>query len=161
VIAQVPVDQALKLSVESEVLGLDESQPGILVQLKLLSLSPEAKNGLLQEAKFEVVSPGSRLVDGTTLSVQVGTEPSQAVMTLPQQAFRGIPKAGFAEVFVFEPQTRQVTLRKVEVGGVSGSRLIVRDGVVPGDQVVIAGAAFLSDRQPVLLFKPTVSANAE
>ncbi|HHH9110652.1 TPA: efflux RND transporter periplasmic adaptor subunit, partial [Pseudomonas aeruginosa] len=73
----------------------------------------------------------------------------------------GTPKAGFAEVFVFEPQTRQVTLRKVEVGGVSGSRLIVRDGVAPGDQVVIAGAAFLSDRQPVLLFKPAVSASAE
>lgn len=161
VIAQVPVDQARRLSIHSEVLGLDASQPGYLVRLQLQSLSPEAKSGVLQEAKFEVVSPGPRLAEGTAITVQVTPEAGLSAITLPHQAFRGASKPGYAEVFVYEPQTSQVELRQVEVGAASGSRLVVLSGLVLGEQVVTAGAAFLSDRQPVSLFKPTVSASAE
>ncbi|MFK8397783.1 efflux RND transporter periplasmic adaptor subunit [Pseudomonas sp. BGr12] len=161
VVAQVPVEQARTLSVGGNALAYDASEAGAPLQLKLRSLSPAAKNGLLQEAKFEVISSATRLIDGTTLSVQVAPGTGAVVMTLPQQAFRGSLTTQHAEVFVYEPQIRQVVLRPVELGGLQGSRLIVRDGLAPGEQVVTAGAAFLSDRQTVSLFKPTTSGAAE
>jgi RND family efflux transporter MFP subunit len=161
VIAQIPVDQAKNLAVGSEAFGWNERQPGSAIKLKMRSLSPEAKGGVLQEAKFEVVSSDSPLIDGEAISLQLSAGGATVVMTLPQQAFRGSPKTKGAEVFVYEPKTGRVTRREVQLAGLDGSRLIVRQGLSQGEQVVTAGTAFLTDNQAVTLFKPTTSSGAE
>lgn len=160
VVAEIPVDHAKRLTVGSEAFGVDDSQPGTTLKLKVHSLSPEAKGGVLQEAEFEVLSQQAGLVEGATLSIQLAAGGAGA-MTLPQQAFRGAPEAEDAEVFVYDPQTRQVVRREVELAGIEGARLIVRAGLAQGEQVVVAGAAFLTDRQAVTLFKPIISSGAE
>lgn len=62
---------------------------------------------------------------------------------------------------MYEPETGQVKRREVELAGIEGSRLIVRAGLAQGEQVVVAGAAFLTDSQVVTLFKPIISSGAE
>ncbi|QHA82021.1 efflux RND transporter periplasmic adaptor subunit [Pseudomonas mediterranea] len=161
VIAQIPVDQAKGLMVGDEALGFDESQQGTTFKLKLRSVSPEAKGGVLREAKFEVISPNVRLVDGTTLSLQLAADSEAVLMTLPQQALRGTSTGEGAEVFIYEPHTGRVVRRAIQLAGMEGARLIVREGLSQGELVVTAGTAFLTDQQVVTLFKPTTNSVAE
>jgi len=161
VIAQVPVELARALSVGSKAIATYANQATDPLHLELRSLSPEAKRGMLQEAKFDVVSGGAGLVDGDTVSVQVVASKGAVVMTLARQALRGSANSQQAQVFVYQPQSRQVVLRPVVLGAAQGSALEIRAGLEPGEQVVTAGAAFLSDRQTVSLFKPINSAGAE
>jgi RND family efflux transporter MFP subunit len=159
VITQVPIEEARGLSLGSEATASTESTKTPL-KLKLLSLAPETRDGVMQDAKFEITSPDIRLIDGATLSLQLsGGEFSQ--ITLPQQAVRGVPKAGGAEVFVYDPKTRRVTVRSINLAGLEGDRLVVRDGLVQGNQVVTAGTAFLHDQQVVSLFRPTAGSDSE
>lgn len=160
VVAEIPVDQAKRLAVGIEALGVDGRQSGAALKLRMHSISPEAKGGVIQEAEFEILAQQTRLVEGTTLSIQLAAGDT-SVVTLPQQAFRGSPEEDGAEVFVYEPETGQVKRREVELAGIEGSRLIVRAGLAQGEQVVVAGAAFLTDSQVVTLFKPIISSGAE
>jgi hypothetical protein len=59
---------------------------------------------------------------------------------------------GSANVFVLDEQRGRVTKRAVRMGNhvMTGGRLPVLEGLAPGDRVVIAGAAFLSDGQPAV-----------
>lgn len=159
VITQVPIDEARGLSRGSEATASTESTNTPL-KLKLLSLAPETKDGVMQEAKFEITSPDIRLIDGATLSLQLSGGES-ALMTLPQQAVRGVPKGDEAQVFVYHPSTRHVAVRSIHLAGLEGDRLVVRDGLVQGDQVVTAGTAFLNDQQVVTLVKPTADSGSE
>lgn len=159
VITHVPIDQARGLALGSEATASTESTNTPLT-LKLLSLAPETKDGVMQEAKFEITYPDIRLIDGATLSMQLSDGESSRI-TLPQQAVRGVPKAGGAEVFVYDPRTRRVTVRSIHLAGLEGDRLVVRDGLVQGNQVVTAGTAFLHDQQVVSLFRPTAGSDSE
>lgn len=91
VVVQVPVDQARGLVIGSDAVGMEGSQHTTPLMLKLRSLSPEAKAGLVQEAKFELISPNVQLVDGTTLMLQLAPSSTTAAITLPLQAFKGTP----------------------------------------------------------------------
>lgn len=159
VITQIPVDLAKGLYVGSEATA-STSNSNSPLRLKLQSLAPEAKEGVMQEAKFEIISPDVWLIDGTSLSLQL-IRKAPTLMTLPQQAVRGEPKGEGAEVFVYNPRTHRVAVRSVQLAGLEGDRLVVRDGLIQGDQVVTAGTAFLNDQQVVTLFKPTADSDSE
>lgn len=161
VVVMIPVEQARGLAVGTEAVGFAEEHRTNALALRLRSLAPEAKGGMLQEAKFEISSPAGDLVDGASIAVQLATANSRAVITLPQQAFRGTPTAGEAEVFVYDPQSKRVMTRAVEVAGLDGARIVVRNGLSEGEQVVTAGSAFLTGRQEVSLFKPASDSSAE
>jgi RND family efflux transporter MFP subunit len=58
-----------------------------------------------------------------------------------------------ARVFVFNPENSTVGAQDIVIAGISGSNLIVTDGVSPGERIVAAGAALLFDGQAVTLWR--------
>lgn len=56
-------------------------------------------------------------------------------------------------MFVYQPKTGVVLRRDVTLGMIEDERMQIRSGLKPGEQVVVAGAAFLSDGQKVLPFR--------
>ena len=54
-------------------------------------------------------------------------------------------------VYVYDPDTSTVKRREVTVGGIRENRIIVLDGVAPGDRLASAGVSFLTDGQKVKL----------
>ena len=52
---------------------------------------------------------------------------------------------GRSELYVFDEVSGTVKLRSVLVGGIRNNKLIVVDGVSPGDRVACAGVPFLRD----------------
>jgi RND family efflux transporter MFP subunit len=57
-------------------------------------------------------------------------------------------------VFVFDPASSTVKRRQVRGSSSVGNRLVITDGLSPGDQVVIAGVAFLREGMRVELWEP-------
>ncbi|MEM7199632.1 MAG: efflux RND transporter periplasmic adaptor subunit [Planctomycetota bacterium] len=58
-------------------------------------------------------------------------------------------------LFVLDPTRRQVALRQVTVGNLRGNDLEVFEGLEPGDQVIVAGVAFLRDGMQALAWTPS------
>ena len=81
-----------------------------------------------------------------------------AELILPLPAFNGISlppgavvpsdRPGRGYVFVFERGDQIVTRRSVTVRGGHSQSLLVTEGLETGDEVVTAGASFLTDGQP-------------
>ena len=158
IVALLPVDDVKNFSLGDVFDGAVEGQESAL-KLRLFALSPVAKGGALQEAKFEVSGEGVGLIDGSAIPVRLVNKSAAPAITLPTQSFRG--EAGRdAQVFVYDAKSNTVLLRAVKVSGTSGARLIVSEGLSEGEQVVTAGAAFLSDHQAVSLI-PAVGKDSD
>lgn len=54
-------------------------------------------------------------------------------------------------IYVYDPATSTVTRRQVAVGGIRDNRIILLDGVEPGERIASAGVQFLRDGQQVKL----------
>ena len=67
------------------------------------------------------------------------------------------PDAHFTErdafVFVYRPETSTVEKRNVRITGLRGDSVEIRDGLVEGDVVAVAGVHFLIDGQRVVLIE--------
>ncbi|MDF1608872.1 efflux RND transporter periplasmic adaptor subunit [Hoeflea sp. YIM 152468] len=56
-----------------------------------------------------------------------------------------------AGIYVYDPATSTVIRRQVAVGGIRDNRIILLDGVAPGERIASAGVQFLRDGQKVKL----------
>ncbi len=54
-------------------------------------------------------------------------------------------------IYVYDPATSTVIRRQVAVGGIRENRIILLDGVAPGERIASAGVQFLRDGQKVKL----------
>ncbi len=54
-------------------------------------------------------------------------------------------------IYVYDPATNTVIRRQVAVGGIRENRIILLDGVAPGERIASAGVQFLRDGQKVKL----------
>lgn len=54
-------------------------------------------------------------------------------------------------IYVYDPATSTVARRQVSVGGIRDNRIILLDGVAPGERIASAGVQFLRDGQQVKL----------
>ena len=61
---------------------------------------------------------------------------------------------GQNQVWRFDPATSTVTRQAVQVEGAIGNQAIIREGVAPGDLLVVAGVSFLRQGQRVRLLDP-------
>ena len=59
-----------------------------------------------------------------------------------------------ARVYVLDEPAQRVARRTVRIGGLYGNRVLVADGLKPGDLVVVAGVAFLDDGMPARRWAP-------
>ena len=140
--AELPADQ------------LGQVQPGDLVQLA-------TRDGASVQGRVRAVSPGvdtatrtgtiyadlpepGSLQPGTYLEGRIATG-SARVLTVPAAAV--VLRDGFPTVFVVEGGKARAV--RIETGGRSGGVVEVRAGLQAGAQVVVEGAGFLGDGDPV------------
>ncbi|KOP53957.1 secretion protein HlyD [Pseudomonas coronafaciens pv. porri] len=122
--------------------------------LALEGISPRADDGLVRTAVFRVLRPARTLPSGVTLLVQMQLESGPQPLSIPIQALWMGAGSNTAEVFVYQPGGT-VSIRAVSLGPVREGRAVIASGLVAGEQVVTAGAAFLQDGQAVSLFQPS------
>jgi RND family efflux transporter MFP subunit len=125
---------------------------GSTVSLALDRLSARSENGSLVPAIFRVEGASRAARSGSVVQVELPRAGVAETITVPTPALLPGEAPGAASVFVLDEQHARVTKRAVRVGNhvMTGGRLPVLEGLAPGDRVVIAGAAFLSDGQPAV-----------
>jgi len=93
-------------------------------------------------ARVEVANPDGRLRPGLFANVDIDTASRQAALRVPENAIvllQGQATAFVADEDGFEP-------RPVEIGERQGGMVVVKSGLEPGDQVVVAGVYALKAR---------------
>jgi RND family efflux transporter MFP subunit len=100
---------------------------------------------------------GVLILPGMTGSVQVQlriahADGSSAQLTVPLEAIISSGSEQF--VWLVDPDTMVVTQRVVEVGAGIGETLAIRSGLMPGDLIVGAGAAYLHEGMQIRRYEP-------
>lgn len=124
-------------------------QPDLLLPVTLKSFSSDSDQ---QTQSYEVVLTLNQGYDITIL-------PGMSVDVLPQKTLQGLDTDqvkiplqsiysdadGVKGVWVFNPETSWVTLQKVELGAVLDTDIVVLDGLVGGEKIVVAGVSQLRE----------------
>jgi RND family efflux transporter MFP subunit len=119
----------------------------------------EAGNAFRIQARIDALPPGAR--SGMTASVRLGgAEMQREVFLVPLSALvfestSTAPTIGErAVVFVLDEAEGILRRTEVAVAGIVGNRVLVAEGLEPGDQVVVAGVALLRDGQAARRWQP-------
>lgn len=98
---------------------------------------------------FDMENPADlRLLPGMSATVRVALMADASHLpVLPLQALVG--EGSDTWVFVYDPETEQVMSRPVTTGRLTAEGVEILEGLSAGDQVVAAGAGFLSDGMQV------------
>ena len=124
-------------------------QPDLLLPVTLKSFSSDSDQ---QTQSYEVVLTLNQGYDITIL-------PGMSVDVLPQKTLQGLDTDqvkiplqsiysdadGVKGVWVFNPETSRVTLQKVELGAVLDTDIVVLDGLVGGEKIIVAGVSQLRE----------------
>ncbi|WP_240335866.1 efflux RND transporter periplasmic adaptor subunit [Pseudomonas syringae] len=151
VVAAVPLALADSLQPGDLAMASNSADGTAGFDLALEGISPRADDGLVRTAVFRVLRPAGRLPSGVTLLVQMHPAADAQALSVPLQALWMGTSSHLAEVFVYQ-SGGTVAVRSVTLGTVREGRALIVSGLVAGEQVVTAGAAFLQDGQPVTLF---------
>lgn len=119
----------------------------------------EAGNAFRIKARIDGLPPGAR--SGMTATVRLGSgDATHTVFLVPLSALvlestSSAPTVGRrAAIFVLDEPESRVRRIEVPVAGIVGNRVLVSEGLEPGDQVVVAGVALLRDGQPARRWLP-------
>ncbi len=119
----------------------------------------DSGNAFRVKARLAATPPAARSGMTAVLALDLGAE-AQPSFDIPTSAlaFENIltaPGVGAeARVYVLDEQVQRVDKRTVRIAGLHGSRVLVDDGLRPGDLVVVAGVAFLDDGMPARRWSP-------
>ncbi len=109
--------------------------------------------------RVAVPAPPAEMKLRMTATIAINLPGLPALIHLPSPSM--VTQKNRAGVWVVEPKTSAVRFHAVEFAGVQGNEILVAAGLKPGDVVVTAGAAFLSEGQKVkLLGAPLAPAQA-
>jgi RND family efflux transporter MFP subunit len=124
------------------------AQAGRTHPLKLERLSARSESGSLVQAVFRLEDTAPGLRSGAVVSVEL-PQASAPVVSVPAPALLPTAEPGSASVFLLDATQGRLVRRAVQLGkGVlPGGRIPVSAGLHAGDQVVVAGAAFLTEGQ--------------
>jgi multidrug efflux system membrane fusion protein len=102
------------------------------------------------EVEIEVAPAGARFVRGLVakvdLAIRSQNESMQTVIPVTAIVEANGP---VAVIYVHEPEEGVARRREITVGRIVGERVVVIDGLAPGEQVVTDGAAWLTDGHAV------------
>ena len=140
----------------------DELQVGEDVQISLWSMPGQTYRGQVREiapladpltrtyaAKVAFINPDTNVQLGMTASVQVSRRLKAAAIRLPLTALT--EQNSQAAAWVVDPQTLKVTRHTVQLGEFHGDQVIIANGLVSGQRVVVAGVHKLYPEQQVRL----------
>jgi len=94
--------------------------------------------------KLDVPNPGRTLLPGMVAEAHIGGARVVRALTVPGEAVVRDAE-GATLVFVYAPSERRVYGRRVTVGAPIDREVEIRDGLAPGDLVVVAGQQRLRD----------------
>jgi RND family efflux transporter MFP subunit len=119
--------------------------------LKLERLSARSESGSLVQAVFRITEPVSGLRSGGVVSVELPS-PTTAAVSVPAPALLPGIERGSGSVFVLDAAKGHIARRTIKLGNgvLPAGRIPVIAGLVAGDQVVVAGVAFLTEGQPAV-----------
>ena len=116
--------------------------------LKRSSTAPQKGNRSYLTAISVDVTPEDGALVGMVGVAKIRFKTTDAVATIPTASLiRG--DGAESAVWVVDPKSGAVSKRVVEVGDFDGEKVAIRSGLTAGDQIVAAGARFLTDGQVV------------
>jgi RND family efflux transporter MFP subunit len=146
VVAMLPGSVAARLS-PGDAASASEGQRAM--PLKLERISARSESGSLVQAIFRVEGPADGLRSGSVVSVALPRSGATA-LSVPASAvvYAGDGRRS-ASVFVLDTKKQQLSRRTVVLGDalLPDGRLQITEGLASGDQVVVAGTAFLTEGQ--------------
>ncbi|MCC4595949.1 efflux RND transporter periplasmic adaptor subunit [Xanthomonas campestris pv. phormiicola] len=134
--------------------GYRADAPEQALPLRLLSVSARLDGGATMQALFESAASGvAQLRSGENLLLELPRDDAHPV-SVPLSAL--VPSMGNGKMMVFVYQGANATVRRRQIvtGDAEGGRVQVQQGLAAGERIVAAGAAFLSDGQAVVPFRP-------
>ena len=129
------------------------------VSLALVSDSGETATGYVREispavnsktstvrVKVAIQNPPPAMTLGSAIAGTAGTKPA-AEITLPWTALTAVGSK--PAVWIVDPKTNTASLKPVTIGAYEAGAVMIKQGLEPGDRVVIDGGKLLSSGQPV------------
>lgn len=159
VVFSVPEDQLGRLRAAT-------AQPGSL-KMKLWGEGQVAREVTLREVSaatdpvtrtFLIKADAGRLDAklGQTATVSLALPKTEQIIKLPLAAV--LQQAGQTSVWVLDSKTMTVKPQVVQVGGADGNEVVIAGGLVPGQEVVVAGVHVLTPGQKVKRYSPPAAA---
>lgn len=151
VVVMLPDNVASRLSAGQAAAGVDGAQR---LALKLDRVSARSENGSLVQAIFRVEG-NAQARSGGVVSVELARAASDG-LGVPAAAVMPGSEPGIGSVYAFDAMLGRVQRRPVKLGAsmLPGGRVVVTEGLKAGDQIVVAGTAFLSDGQSAVRYMP-------
>ena len=121
---------------------------GTAYPLQLKRLSAHTENGSLVQATFHVHGDSTPLRSGGVVSVELRSAASPTI-SVPASALMPAAERGSGSVFVLDDESQRLVRRTVRIADsvMPGGRIAVTSGLAPGEVVIVAGTAFLSEGQ--------------
>jgi RND family efflux transporter MFP subunit len=136
-----------KLTIQAEAL------PGVTLQGLITRISPSADpSSRVFEVEAALPNPHGRMKVGMLATLRLGGGGPESALFVPLAAVirPAGDSVGYAVYVVRDTSGAAVArLRRVSLGDVSGNLIAVREGLAPGDRVVVRGATIVADGQPV------------
>lgn len=138
---------------------------GVTAIGRVAEVSAVAESGNAYPVTIALDTPPAGLRIGMTALVSFHSGGSAPIFLLPMTALaiNEVPRLaagggtdGKAPIFIFDGEKQAVVLRLVEVQDMQGNSLAVTRGLSDGEEVVVAGAAFLRDGMTVRRWTPDV-----
>lgn len=126
---------------EVEFDALDETVPGV-VEAVVPAADRESKTFTV---RVKVENADERILVGMSARVRITVRTLEDVIAVPQNAVL----EGKDGRSVFVAVNGEAVKRAVSLGAVDGDRVVLRDGVKPGDQLIVVGHRDLTDGQAI------------
>ncbi|WP_170975785.1 efflux RND transporter periplasmic adaptor subunit [Rhizobium sp. FY34] len=123
------------------------SRQDVKAAARIREISPTLDRSLgTVSVKLAIDNPPAQMTLGSAIVADVVMDRTDRI-SLPWQSM--FSKAGKPAVWVVDPKTSTVILRPIEIERYDATMVVLRSGVVPGEQVVVDGGQFLRDQQKV------------
>ena len=96
--------------------------------------------------KVAIQNPPPAMTLGSAIAGTAGTKPATEI-TLPWTALTAVGSK--PAVWIVDPKTKTASLKPVTVGAYEAGAVLIKEGLEPGDRVVVDGGKLLSSGQPV------------
>lgn len=130
-----------------------EAMAGVPLEGRITRISPSADpNSRVFEVEASLPNPDGRMKVGMLATLELGGAAPDSGVAVPLAAIvrPGGDSAGYAVYVVRDSAGTAVAgLRRVELGDVRGNRIAVREGLAPGERVIVRGATIVAAGQPV------------
>ncbi len=127
------------------------NQPDTVYEAVVSEVSSSATTANAFPVTVVITNADERVRPGMTAELRLvfADKAVQTAYLLPVHAF--VPGLEQEEHYVYVLDSQSSTVRKtaVKTNGIQGDRIVVTDGIAPGDELVVAGVSFLRDGQKV------------